>query len=216
MRVLILGAGGHAQVVADALLCAGRAGSSDVAIGYLDDDPHLHGRSFLALPVWGSLDRVGAVGHDALIIAIGDNHHRRAIFERLLLEGERFATVIHPHSTVAADVQVGPGSMICAGVVVNTGTTIGQNVILNTACSVDHHCRIGDHVHVAPGAHIGGNAQVGSGTLVGMGSSVISQRLVGDWCIVGAGSAVAKDIPPRTTVIGVPAEPMRSNRARRD
>ena len=45
MRVLILGAGGHAQVVADVLLCAHRAGDPAIPIGYLDDAPHLRGQT---------------------------------------------------------------------------------------------------------------------------------------------------------------------------
>jgi FlaA1/EpsC-like NDP-sugar epimerase len=41
-RVLILGAGGHAQVVADILLRARDAGQPVVPMGYLDDDQSLH------------------------------------------------------------------------------------------------------------------------------------------------------------------------------
>ena len=54
MRVVILGAGGHAQVVADILLCMNKAGENVHPIAYLDDDPALIGQTHLGIPVLGS------------------------------------------------------------------------------------------------------------------------------------------------------------------
>jgi len=205
MKVLILGAGGHAQVVVDVLQCAHRNGDDAVPIGYLDDAPHLQGQTRLGLPVLGLLDQIDTVSHDAVILAIGDNGTRRRLYEQLQQQGERFATAIHPRSVIASDVKIGPGSMVCAGVIINPGSMIGANAILNTGCTVDHHSRIGDHVHIAPGVHLGGNVVIGTGTLVGIGAVVMPQRQVGEWSVVGAGAVVTKDIPTRTTAFGFPA-----------
>ena len=51
MRVLVVGAGGHAQVVADALLRMRDVGANLTPIGYLDDDPALAGQELVGLPV---------------------------------------------------------------------------------------------------------------------------------------------------------------------
>jgi len=212
MNVLIVGAGGHGQVVADILLCAYRAGSVAVPVGYLDDDPQHHGQARLGLRVWGPLEHIDAVSHDAVILAIGNNRARQVLYERLEGRGERFATAIHPRSILASDVSIGPGSMVCAGAIVNPGSVVGANVILNTGCTVDHHNRIGDHVHVAPGAHLGGNVTIGTGVLVGIGAIVMPQRQVGEWCVVGAGAVVTKDIPANMIAVGVPARPLERNR----
>lgn len=205
MRVLIVGAGGHAQVVADILLCMRNANAEIVPVGYLDDDASLTGLSLLGLPVLGEIARLPAVPHDAVVVAIGDNVTRRRLFERLEKSGERFIVACHPNAVVAADVRIGPGTMICAGVVVNTGSVIGANVILNTGCTVDHHNRIGDHVHIAPGVHLGGGVTVGEGAMVGIGTTVIPRCGVGVWSVVGAGSVVTKDIPAGMKAIGAPA-----------
>jgi len=206
MRILIVGAGGHAQVVADALQCASKAGSIGQPIGYLDDNPTITGELRLGLPVLGTIDRVSAIEHDALVIAIGNNHIRSKLYKQFQQQGESFATVCHPRATIAHNVTLGPGVVIFAGVIVNTGSRIGANTILNTACTIDHHNWIGDHVHIGPGVHLGGDVQIGTGTLVGIGATVMPQRQVGTWSTVGAAALVYYDVPDQVTVIGMPAQ----------
>ncbi|MDY7077884.1 MAG: acetyltransferase [Chloroflexota bacterium] len=210
MRVLIVGAGGHAQVIADVLLRMRDVGANLTPIGYLDDNPELAGQEFVGLPVLGAVDHLSVVSHDALIVAIGDNVTRRRLFETLQGQGECFVIARHPSAVIAPDVQIGSGSMICAGAVVNPGSVIGANVILNTGCTVDHHNHIGNHVHIAPGVHLGGDVNIGEGTLVGIGATVMPQRRVGDWSIVSAGALVHADLPDRVVVAGMPARVIRN------
>lgn len=209
IRILILGAGGHAQVVADIILRMQEAGEDVAPVGYLDDDPDLRGTNYLGLEVLGKLDDRSAIPHDAAIVAIGANDIRKRIYEQLLADAEALAVARHPSSILAPDVQTGAGSMSCAGVVVNTGTLIQCNVILNTGCSIDHHGHIGSHVHIAPGVHLGGAVTVGEGALIGIGATVLPGRRIGAWSIVGAGAVVVKDVPDRVVVAGVPASIIR-------
>lgn len=205
MRVLIVGAGGHAQVIADCLLRMAEAGHVYNPMGYVDDNPALLNRCFVQLPVLGTLAQLETIPHDALILGIGDNTIRHRLFEQLHGQGHRFVSAIHPRATVAPDVTVGSGTLICAGAVVNTGTKLGQNVIINTGATVDHGNQIGDHVHVAPGVHLGGDVTVGNGTLIGIGATVMPQRNIGAWAVIGAASLVHATVADRTTVFGVPA-----------
>lgn len=209
MRVLILGAGGHGQVVADILLCMSKAGQEISPVGFMDDNGSLTGGQLLGLPVIGPLSQLAYVPHDAVIIGIGNNHIRQQIFARLSSQREQFVIARHPGSIVAADVRLGAGTVICAGVVVNTGTTIGANVILNTGCTVDHHNQIASHTHIAPGVHLAGQVEVGEGTLVGIGANVIPCRTIGAWSTIGAGSVVTKDIPSYALAVGMPARIVR-------
>ncbi len=84
-KVIIIGAGGHAQVVADILQLGGKS----VPLGYLDDNPQLLGHSYLGLPVLGNMEQISAIEHDRVIVAIGDNARRKQIFESLQLRGEQ-------------------------------------------------------------------------------------------------------------------------------
>lgn len=209
MRFAILGAGGHGQVVADALRQARKAGALDQLseVFFLDEDATLDGSRVLDLRVIAG-EAVEVESFDAFVVAIGDNRRRREVFDRHAVRHEA-QTVRHPASVLASDVIVEPGCMIMAGVIVNTGTRIGRNTILNTGCSIDHHASIGDHVHIAPGVRTGGNVTVGEGAFVGVGAVLLPGVAIGAWATVGAGAVVLRDVPPGVTVVGNPARQVR-------
>jgi sugar O-acyltransferase (sialic acid O-acetyltransferase NeuD family) len=204
-RILILGAGGHAQVIADILFCKSDASDPLVPIGYLDDDVTIHGCTRIGLPVLGSLTDLASIEHDGAIIGIGNNHIRRDLFKNLSAIGITFASAIHPTAIISKHVEMGVGLVIGPGAIVNTGSVIGDNVILNTASSVDHHNTVQNHAHIAPGVHTGGNVVIGEGTLVGIGASILPQRQIGAWSVVGAGAVVTQDLPANSVAIGIPA-----------
>lgn len=208
MRVLIVGAGGHGQVIADILLQMQEDLEDVEPVGYVDDDPKLTGRRILGLPVLGTTYDFGQVEHEAVVVGVGDNATRRWLFEELRNSGERLFTARHPQAVIGRGVVLGEGTVVCAGVVVSTGCTIGANVILNTCCSISHHSRIGDHAHIAPGVRMAGEVTVGEGVFVGIGATILPRKRVGDWNVVGAGSVVCDDVADGVTVAGVPARPL--------
>ena len=101
-RILILGAGGHAQVVADAVLANARHNHSLTLAGFLDDNPALHGQTLLGMPIWGRIDDLAGLAHEAVVIGIGDNVTRANLFTRLQTHGEKFVVVVHPRATELA------------------------------------------------------------------------------------------------------------------
>ncbi|PMQ01791.1 MAG: transferase [Dictyoglomus sp. NZ13-RE01] len=205
-KVVIIGAGGHAKVVASTLLICGYN-----VIGFLDDDEKKIGTKLLDIPVIGNIELLKEGNFDFSIIAIGDNSIRRKIYY-LYKEYTNFVSIIHPFSYVHSSVEIGEGSVIFAGVVIQPDVRIGNNVIVNTSVSIDHDCVIGDFVHLAPGVHLAGGVIVEEGAFLGIGSSVIQYRKVGKWSILGAGGCVIKDIPEFTIAVGVPAIPVKENK----
>jgi len=207
--VLIIGAGGHAQVIADILLRQYEQLGKLFPIGYLDDDKKLWGMKFLDITVLGAIEKLPEIKHDGIVIAIGNNNTRKELARQFASSGEYFIPVIHPSAVIAPDVLLGNGIMICAGVVVNPGSVIGDHVILNTGSTIDHHNQINSYVHIAPGVHTGGEVVVEEGAFVGIGASVIPRVSIGAWSVIGAGAVVTKNIPPGVTAVGIPAKPLK-------
>lgn len=207
LACLILGGGGHAKVVIDALQAARRAGR----LAILDADPALAGQAVLGVPVIGG-DEKGpqslAEGFTHFVVAVGgiaDNGPRRRLFETALGWGLEPLTVVHPAAVIAASASLDGGTVALAGAIVNAEAQVGRNVILNTGCIVEHDCRVGDHVHLAPGARLLGGCRVDGLAFVGAGAVVRQGTRIGEAAMVGAGSVVLDDVATGARVAGVPA-----------
>lgn len=199
MRLLIVGAGGHAKVVLDAAMCAG------IEVAALRGEPG-DPEAVLGAPVVFGEQTAGA---DSFIIGVGDNEMRARLYDAWHARGLKPATVVHPSAVVASSAHLGPGVFAAAGSVVNPDARVGANTILNTGCTVDHDCSIGAHAHVAPGVSISGAVEIGEGTLVGVGACVMPGARIGAWSVIGAGAVVVSDILDRTIAVGAPAAGIR-------
>ncbi len=213
--IVIVAAGGHAKVVADAVVSHPANGIHFTLAGFVDDDASKAGMSVEGRPVLGGLGLLDELRESknrlGLIVGIGDNATRRSVFEGLAARGFDFVTVVHRHAMLAETVRLARGVFVAAGVVVNTQTEIGENTILNTGCTVDHDNRIGAHVHVAPGANLCGSVSVGDGTMIAVGACVIPNTTIGPRALVAAGAAVTKDVAEGSRVAGVPAKDIGSD-----
>jgi sugar O-acyltransferase (sialic acid O-acetyltransferase NeuD family) len=212
MRILILGAGGQGQVIADSVAMQAAQGVDVTVLGFLDDNPALTGKVIDGVEVLGPTSELTHIGHDAIVVGIGDNRTRAKLYCKLRASGEHIQTVIHPRATVARYVKIGRGTVVMAGAVINTGSEIGGDAIINTGSTVDHHARVSDHVHIAPGVHLGGGVTVGEGAFLGIGACVISNLRIGEWAVVGSGTVVIREVSPNAKVVGVPAKAIGSHR----
>lgn len=195
--VIIIGAGGHARVVADIVLCQGHR-----LLGFLDDSPSATGA--YGIPVLGPVDRYIDFPHARFLIGIGSAAVRRKLASRL--EGVQWHTAIHPAATVSRlGVTVGEGSVVMAGAVVSPGARIGAHCILNSGSVVEHDNVIGDYVHISVGAKTAGTVTIGDDTWVGIGATVSNDLTVCGGCMIGAGAVVVKNIDAPGTYVGVPA-----------
>ena len=197
--VIIIGAGGHAKVIADIIYKSG-----DNLIGFLDDNLANKGKEiYLGKKVLGTTKDIENYNKNYFIIGIGNNSIRKKINNENNL---KLYTAIHPSAIIAQDVKIGTGSVIMAGVVINPGTVIGKNCIINTCSSLDHDNLLEDYVHISPGAHLAGTVTIKEGTWICTGAIVKNNITIGKNNIIGAGGVVIKDIIEENgTYIGVPA-----------
>lgn len=208
MELIIFGAGGHGRVVLDILQQA----RQHKPVGFIDNNINLRGRRVDGLPVLGDLEALPdlhARGIRAAVVAIGDNGVRRAMADALDQHGFELVCAIHPSAQLAGNASIGRGVVIAAGALVCAHCQIGDYAILNTGCIVDHESMIGTAVHICPGVRLAGHVTVESGAFVGIGATVVQNVRVGFEAVIGAGAVVTRDVGPMSTVVGVPARPVR-------
>jgi UDP-perosamine 4-acetyltransferase len=201
-RVVVIGAGGHAAVVIEALQALGEF----TIVGILDPHPvHPH---VVGVPVLGADDRLPALreeGVEAAVVALGENGLRQKIGRRLLTQGYVLPLVIHPGAFVSPTATIEVGTVIMNRATVGARARIGSLVIINTGSIVEHDDEIGAAAHVAPGVALAGSVTVGERSLIGIGSAVRPGIHIGADAVIGAGSAVVADIGNCMTVVGNPA-----------
>ncbi len=208
-ELILLGAGGHASVVAESAVAAGWR-----VVGYLANEPTREMRcAALAVPWLGTVEQPTADGvrllEQAVKVhaAVGDARVRERWSARF--GPERLATIVHPTACVSPSATIGPGSYIGAFAAINASASIGISVIINTSAIVEHGVRIGAFTHCAPRSTMAGLADIGERTLVGAGAVVLPFVKVGADAIVGAGAVVHRDVASGITVAGTPARPLR-------
>ena len=202
----ILGAGGHARSVYDCLVLSA---DGPLRVRFYDD----RYRELVTLegqPVVGPLQAAfEEEAPDDLFVAIGNNTLRFELSRRLRELGRRLLTIRHPRSIVSPRATLGAGVVAIPGSVVNAGATVGDGVILNTLASVGHDCIVHPYAQLASGVNLGGGARIGFGAFLGLGVKVVPNASIGEWAVVGAGSVVLHDLPPRTLCYGSPARVIR-------
>lgn len=203
--LLIIGAGGHGKVVADAALDTGRWDE----IVFLDDawpDKQVNGR----WAVQGKVEQMLEWKSRCVqaVVALGNNQLRMQLQSRLILAGFEMATVVHPSASISRYARLGVGCVVFANAVVNVDAEVGDAAIINTAATVDHDCHLGNGVHIAPGANLGGGVTVGDYSWIGIGAAVRHYQSIGAGVTVGAGAVVVNNIEDGVTAIGSPARPI--------
>jgi sugar O-acyltransferase (sialic acid O-acetyltransferase NeuD family) len=200
-RLIIIGAGGHGKVVADAATEAGWREVVFLDSGWPEKGTHA------GFPVVGTdRDLARLAGpEDQLVVSIGDGRRREQLCREASDAGIRLATVIHPAATVSKRAQIGAGTVVFAGALVNADARIGMGCIVNTGAIIEHDCELGDGVHVCPGVALAGAVIVGARSWIGIGGCVKQGIRIGADVMVGAGAVVVKDLPDGITAFGVPA-----------
>jgi sugar O-acyltransferase (sialic acid O-acetyltransferase NeuD family) len=205
--LIIIGAGGHAKVVAEAARLSGWT-----VLGFVDEINDVSGQGeFFGANLWAST-AVAIAANDSptdWFVAIGSNVARAQKILQMQESGMSLATIIHPAAVVSKHSRVRPASFVAALAHVGPDSLVGDGVIINTAASVDHDCIVENFAHLAPRCVLGGHAYVGSRAWVGMGAVVRDRARIGADCVVGAASLVLHEAAEGDVVVGIPAKSVR-------
>jgi sugar O-acyltransferase (sialic acid O-acetyltransferase NeuD family) len=183
-NIIILGAGGHGRVVAEA---AEQEGIWD-RIAFLDDRTDV--LKVLGLDIVGKFDDyINLIDEfQFAVAAVGDNARRVHWLDKLKDAGYSTPVILHPKSYVSKYSTVGEGTVILAGAVINTNCRIGRACIININSCVDHDCEIGDGVHISSGAVVRSISKIDRLSGIGAASCVKSGSCIGQGFLLPDGS----------------------------
>lgn len=208
-KIIIIGSGGHAKVVADIILTREKELNEDLKIiGFLDDNfKKLKYDNIFNIPIIGNLNNIDNFNKNEdyfFIIAIGSNEVRKKISKKY--QKLNYYTAIHPRSIISREVTIGSGTVVMANAVINPNSTIGKHCILNTSSVIEHDNELGDYVHISPNATLCGGVNINDNSWIGAGSVIRQQIHIGKNVLVGANSVVVKNIEDNCVVVGNPAK----------
>ncbi len=117
------------------------------------------------------------------------------------------ARMISQRARKKTGIEIHPGAKIGSGIFIDHGSGV---VIGETS-------EIGDNVTIYQGVTLGGTGKdvgkrhptIGNNVMISAGAKVLGPVTVGDFSKIGAGSVVLKDVPPHSTIVGVPGRVVR-------
>ncbi|TFF25273.1 serine O-acetyltransferase [Jiella endophytica] len=117
---------------------------------------------------------------------------------------KNFALYLQSRSSAVFQTDIHPNAAMGRGIFFDhaTGIIVGFTSV------------IGDNVSILQGVTLGGTGKefgdrhpkIGSGVLIGAGAKILGNIKIGNCAKIAAGSVVLKEVPPKTTVAGVPAK----------
>lgn len=118
---------------------------------------------------------------------------------------KRFATIIHPTTTISKFAKIGYGVNIQPYVSVGPNVIIGNHVSIFAQALIGHNSTLDNHSYIANNACVGAHVHLREGAYLGTNCCLIENITIGDWALVGMGAVVLTDIPTHTKVVGNPA-----------
>lgn len=102
------------------------------------------------------------------------------------------------------------------GIEIHPGAKIGEGLFIDhgTGVVIGETAEIGDNVTIYQGVTLGGTGKekgkrhptVGNNVVIATGAKVLGSFKIGYGAKIGAGSVVLKDVPPNSTVVGIPGQ----------
>ena len=127
-------------------------------------------------------------------------------------------------ATVREDVTIGDGTIIGRGVTVENKVSVGKKTKIETNAYITAFSTVGDYCFIAPCVVFSNDNYLGrteerkkhfrgptikTGARIGAGAVLLPGVVIEEDALVAAGSVVTKDVPPRITVLGIPAKEWR-------
>ncbi|MDZ4202904.1 MAG: biotin/lipoyl-containing protein [Gallionella sp.] len=201
-RILLIGGGGGGgSVTLDAISRV----RHQRAVGILDNNAALHGKTMMGVPIIGPNSMAAELwtngSFDAAIICVtGKIDDRAAIFDSLKEQGIRFANVIDPSTVVKSYVSMGEGNLIMGNGYLAPSCTLGDNNFLASHACIEHDSKVGSHCTFGPRTTTSGAVTIGDRVKFGMGVLIEPYLIIGDNSLIPSGCVLTNNVPPNSVI----------------
>ncbi len=208
--IVVLGTAGTGYDVIDTLEAINQIQSAWNILGFLDDNPAMHGTEFYGYGVLGGSAALTRpeFREVAVVIAVANERNllvRKTIAERLALPPERYPVICHPTCVISPKTQIAHGCILLGGSATGGYAKIGAHVIVLQRSGVGHDAEVADYVTICAHASVAAHTKVGEGAYISTGALLRPGIKVGAGSKVGIGSVALRNVPPGVTVYGNPA-----------
>ena len=104
------------------------------------------------------------------------------------------------------------------GIEIHPGAKLGRRLVIDHGMGVviGETAEIGNDVHIYHQVTLGGASStqgkrhptIGNNVIIGAGAKILGPVHIGDGARIGANAVVIAEVPPDTTVVGIPARPV--------
>lgn len=205
--LILLGAAGDSHNVSDVVLSINAVEEKWNLLGFLDDDPLKQGLKINGFHVLGPLSDFSKYDNCYFLGTFGSakkNFDKKRVINRLGISIDRFATLIHPRSTVSPSAKIGIGTVLYSEAFIGSNAVIGDHVKILGQCNIGHDAVIGDFVTMSSLALVLGKTNVSEGCYIGGGACIKDHLKIGEWALIGMGAVVIRDVEPYCIVVGNP------------
>lgn len=195
-RILVIGAGGHAKQVLDALLSSGWS-----PIGCLCNDLPIGTEVYRGIRVIGTDgDAQTLMAEDKIfkaalgVGALNEPDLREKITEKFEALGFVFPPIVSGEAFLSPSAFVADGAVLLQGANVGPSVLISEYAIINQGANICHDSVIERHSNIAPGAIIAGACHIGAKCLIGMGATLFAGISVSSGTVIKNGESVNNSV----------------------
>lgn len=162
--LLIVGAGGHGNVVAETAEACGYSN-----IQFVDDNNER------AIGKLSDLKKL-KIDFEEAFVGIGNNIFRDKIMDTLIDLGYSIPILIHPTAYLSKSANISDGTIVEPRAIVNAHTIVGRGSIISVGSIIDHDVKIGKACHINSGAIVKAGGTVRDYTKLEAGEVVLGYQ----------------------------------------